>query len=84
MSRSSGFQVMEIHAAHGYLLHQFSFACLILEPTNMVELSKTESVWREVVVTVQSEWPENLRLFVRISATDWAEGGWNAEESIHR
>jgi 2,4-dienoyl-CoA reductase-like NADH-dependent reductase (Old Yellow Enzyme family) len=36
----------------------------------------------DVVDAVQSEWPENLPLFVRISATDWAEGGWNAEESV--
>jgi 2,4-dienoyl-CoA reductase-like NADH-dependent reductase (Old Yellow Enzyme family) len=36
----------------------------------------------EVLEAVQSEWPENLPLLVRISASDWAEGGWNLEESI--
>ena len=79
----AGFQVMEIHAAHGYLMHQF------LSPLSNFRLDEHGGSFEnrirltlEVVEAVQSEWPENLPLFVRISATDWAEGGWNLEESI--
>ena len=79
----AGYQVVEIHAAHGYLLHQFMSPLSNLRTDeyggsfeNRIRLTL------EVVEAVQSEWPENLPLFVRISASDWAEGGWNLEESI--
>ncbi|MDO8316514.1 MAG: NADH:flavin oxidoreductase/NADH oxidase [Flavobacterium sp.] len=79
----AGFQVMEIHAAHGYLLHQF------LSPLSNFRTDAYGGSFEnrirltlEVVDAVQSEWPENLPLFVRISATDWADGGWNADESV--
>ena len=79
----AGFQVLEIHAAHGYLLHQFMSPLSNLRTDeyggsfeNRIRLTL------EVVEAVQSEWTEKLPLFVRISATDWAEGGWNAEESV--
>ena len=79
----AGFQVMEIHAAHGYLLHQF------LSPLSNFRTDEYGGSFEnrirltlEVVEAVQSEWLENLPLFVRISATDWAAGGWNLEESI--
>lgn len=79
----AGFQVLEIHAAHGYLLHQF------LSPLSNFRTDEFGGSFEnrirltlEVVEAVQSEWPENLPLFVRISATDWAEGGWNLEESV--
>jgi 2,4-dienoyl-CoA reductase-like NADH-dependent reductase (Old Yellow Enzyme family) len=75
--------VVEIHAAHGYLLHQF------LSPLSNLRTDEYGGSFEnrirltiEIVEAVQSEWPENLPLFVRISATDWAEGGWNAEESV--
>ncbi|MGO4905392.1 NADH:flavin oxidoreductase/NADH oxidase [Flavobacterium sp. W20_MBD1_R3] len=79
----AGFQVMEIHAAHGYLLHQF------LSPLSNFRTDEYGGSFEnrirftlEVVDAVQSEWSENLPLFVRISATDWADGGWNLEESV--
>lgn len=79
----AGFQVMEIHAAHGYLLHQF------LSPLSNFRTDEYGGNFEnrirltlDVVAAVQSEWPENLPLFIRISATDWADGGWNLEESI--
>ncbi|MBE0392561.1 NADH:flavin oxidoreductase/NADH oxidase [Flavobacterium sp. PL002] len=79
----AGYKVMEVHAAHGYLLHQF------LSPLSNVRTDEYGGNFEnrirltlEVVAAVQSEWPENLPLFVRISATDWVEGGWNAEESV--
>lgn len=79
----AGFQVMEIHAAHGYLMHQF------LSPLSNTRTDAYGGSFEnrirftlEIVEAVQAEWPENLPLFVRISATDWAEGGWNLQESI--
>ncbi|PKH67209.1 oxidoreductase [Flavobacterium sp. ALD4] len=79
----AGYQVMEIHAAHGYLLHQF------LSPLSNVRTDAYGGSFEnrirltlEVIEAVQSEWPIELPLFVRISATDWADGGWNTEESV--
>jgi len=77
-----GYQVLEIHSAHGYLLHEF------LSPLSNLRTDGYGGSFEnrirlllEVVEAIQTEWPDNLPLFVRISATDWAEGGWNAEES---
>ncbi|SHM90783.1 NADH:flavin oxidoreductase/NADH oxidase [Flavobacterium xinjiangense] len=79
----AGFEVMEIHAAHGYLLHQF------LSPLSNFRTDEYGGSFEnrirltlEVVEAVQSEWTKELPLFIRISATDWAEGGWNIEESV--
>jgi len=80
---SAGFQVVELHMAHGYLLHQF------LSPLS----NKRQDVYggsfegrsrfpMEVVRAVRAAWPEDLPLFVRISATDYVEGGWDIEQSI--
>jgi len=77
------FRVVEIHAAHGYLLHEF------LSPLSNFRTDEYGGSFEnrirllvEVLEAVQSEWPDNLPLFVRISATDWADGGWNSEESV--
>ena len=79
----AGFKIIEIHSAHGYLLHEF------LSP-----LSNNRSdeyggsfenrirILMQVVDAVKSEWPAENPLFVRISSTDWTEGGWNIEESV--
>jgi 2,4-dienoyl-CoA reductase-like NADH-dependent reductase (Old Yellow Enzyme family) len=79
----AGFQVLEIHAAHGYLIHQF------LSPLSNFRTDEYGGSFEnrtrlllEVLEAIQSEWPENLPLFIRISATDWADGGWNIEESV--
>ncbi|SHF82001.1 2,4-dienoyl-CoA reductase [Flavobacterium fluvii] len=79
----AGFQVVEIHAAHGYLLHQF------LSPLSNARTDEYGGSFKnrirfvlEILEAVQSEWPENLPLFVRISSLDWADGGWNIEESV--
>lgn len=79
----AGYEVLEIHAAHGYLNHQF------LSPLSNTRIDEYGGSFEnrirftmEVLEAVQSEWPANLPLFVRISATDWAEGGWNPEESV--
>jgi 2,4-dienoyl-CoA reductase-like NADH-dependent reductase (Old Yellow Enzyme family) len=79
----AGFQVLEIHAAHGYLLHEF------LSPLSNFRTDEYGGSFEnrirlivEVVEAVQSEWTKDLPLFIRISAKDWAEGGWNIEESV--
>ncbi|GEL10293.1 oxidoreductase [Flavobacterium glycines] len=79
----AGYEVLEIHAAHGYLNHQF-LSPLSNQRTDEYGGSFENRIrfTMEVLEAVQSEWPKDLPLFVRISATDWAEGGWNIEESI--
>jgi len=80
---AAGFDFIEIHAAHGYLLHEF-LAPLSNHRTDAYGgsfESRTRLVL-EVVDAVRAELPAHLPLFVRISATDWAEGGWDAEQSV--
>jgi 2,4-dienoyl-CoA reductase-like NADH-dependent reductase (Old Yellow Enzyme family) len=79
----AGFGVIEIHAAHGYLLHEF-LSPLSNQRTDAYGGSfenRTRMV-RETVAAVRSAWPEGAPLFVRISATDWTEGGWDFEQSV--
>ncbi len=78
-----GFKVIELHAAHGYLLHQF-LSPLTNKRTDHYGGSFENRIrfLLEVTAAVQEVWPADLPLFVRISATDWAEGGWTAGESV--
>jgi 2,4-dienoyl-CoA reductase-like NADH-dependent reductase (Old Yellow Enzyme family) len=79
----AGFGVVEIHAAHGYLLHEF-LSPLSNQRTDSYGGSfenRTRLVC-EVVVAVRRVWPESAPLFLRISATDWIEGGWDLDQSI--
>jgi len=79
----AGFQVAEIHAAHGYLLHQFLSPLSNQRTDNYGGCFENRTrLLKEVVTAIRGIWPENLPLLVRISATDWAEGGWDIEESI--
>ncbi|MCX2478422.1 NADH:flavin oxidoreductase/NADH oxidase [Pedobacter sp. MC2016-15] len=82
-SVEAGYEVLEIHAAHGYLLHQF-LSPLSNERSDQYGGSFENRIRfvLEVVAAVQEEWPAENPLFVRISATDWAEGGWSPEESV--
>jgi 2,4-dienoyl-CoA reductase-like NADH-dependent reductase (Old Yellow Enzyme family) len=82
-AKDAGYQVVEIHAAHGYLLHEF-FSPLSNKRTDIYGGSFENRIRLviDVVEAVQSVWPENLPLFVRISATDWVEGGWNENDSV--
>ncbi|MDP2169630.1 MAG: NADH:flavin oxidoreductase/NADH oxidase [Rhodocyclaceae bacterium] len=82
-ARAAGFQVAEVHAAHGYLLHQF-LSPLSNQRTDAYggSFENRTRLVREVVTAVRAEWPENLPLLVRLSATDWIEGGWNADETV--
>ncbi|MCX2573477.1 NADPH dehydrogenase NamA [Pedobacter sandarakinus] len=79
----AGYKVMEIHAAHGYLLHQF-FSPISNKRTDVYGGSFENRIRLviDVVEAVQSVWPETLPLFVRISATDWTENGWNENDSL--
>lgn len=82
-AREAGFKTVEIHAAHGYLLHQF------LSPLSNRRTddyggsfeNRTRLV-REVTAAIRAEWPERLPLLIRLSATDWVEGGWTADETV--
>lgn len=79
----AGFRVVEIHAAHGYLLHEFlSPLSNLREDQYGGSLENRTRLLREVVGAVRSVWPEKYPLFVRISATDWADGGWNPDQSV--
>ncbi|MBS7566394.1 NADH:flavin oxidoreductase/NADH oxidase [Mucilaginibacter sp. Bleaf8] len=79
----AGFKVAEVHAAHGYLLHQF-LSPLSNQRTDVYGGSFENRIRLvlEVVESIQEVWPQDYPLFVRISATDWTEGGWMPEESV--
>ena len=79
----AGYKVVEIHAAHGYLLHEF-FSPISNKRRDVYGGSFENRIRLtiDVVEAVQSVWPENLPIFVRISATDWTEGGWNENDSV--
>lgn len=79
----AGFKVIEIHAAHGYLIHQF------LSPYSNQRTDAYGGSFENriqlllaIVDAVRQEWPNDLPLFVRISATDWIENGWQLNDSI--
>jgi 2,4-dienoyl-CoA reductase-like NADH-dependent reductase (Old Yellow Enzyme family) len=82
-AKAAGFQVVELHAAHGYLLHEF------LSPLSNKRKDRYGGSFEnrtrfalEVTRAVRAKWPEQLPLLMRISATDWVEGGWTPEESV--
>ncbi|MDR2837128.1 MAG: NADH:flavin oxidoreductase/NADH oxidase [Azonexus sp.] len=83
-AREAGFKAVEIHAAHGYLLHQF-LSPLANQRTDDYGGSFVNRIrlTREVVAAVRAEWPDHLPLLIRLSATDWVEsGGWDAEQTV--
>src|SRR4051794_19969379 len=82
-SLRAGFQVVEIHAAHGYLAHEF------LSPLSNARTDEYGGSFEnrvrftlEVTEAVRAVWPGELPLFMRISATDWAAGGWTLDDSV--
>lgn len=82
-AKTAGFKVVEIHAAHGYLLHQF------LSPLSNQRRDEYGSCFEnrirltlQVTEAVRKVWPQELPLFVRVSATDWVEDGWDVDETV--
>lgn len=79
----AGFQVLEIHAAHGYLLNEF-LSPLGNERADSYggDFAGRTRILHEVVAAIREVIPESMPLFVRLSATDWAEGGWTIEDTV--
>ncbi len=82
-SLAAGFRLLEVHAAHGYLLHEF------LSPLSNLrrdryggDFAGRSRLLLEVIAAVRASWPAELPLSVRISASDWVEGGWTLQESV--
>ena len=82
-ARIAGFRVIEIHAAHGYLLHEF-LSPLSNQRTDDYggSFENRTRLVREVATAIRRVWPEDLPLFTRISSTDWVEGGWDLDQSV--
>jgi 2,4-dienoyl-CoA reductase-like NADH-dependent reductase (Old Yellow Enzyme family) len=80
---AAGFELIELHGAHGYLLHQF-LSPLSNQRTDEYggSFENRTRLVREVILAVREVWPEHLPLWLRISATDWTEGGWDIEQSV--
>jgi 2,4-dienoyl-CoA reductase-like NADH-dependent reductase (Old Yellow Enzyme family) len=80
---AAGYRFLELHFAHGYLAHTF------LSPLSNVREDAYGGTFEnrirfplETMRAVRAVWPEHLPLSVRLSCTDWAEGGWTAEDSV--
>jgi 2,4-dienoyl-CoA reductase-like NADH-dependent reductase (Old Yellow Enzyme family) len=82
-ARDAGFSAVEIHAAHGYLLHQFlsPLANRRIDSYGGSFANRTRLLVK-VVDAVRAVWPDCLPLIVRLSATDWVDGGWTPEETV--
>jgi len=79
----AGFKVIELHGAHGYLIHEF------LSPLSNKRTDEYGGSFEnrirfllEIISSVQEVWPKDNPLFVRISASDWTEGGWTSDDSV--
>jgi 2,4-dienoyl-CoA reductase-like NADH-dependent reductase (Old Yellow Enzyme family) len=79
----AGFQVVEVHAAHGYLLHEFySPLCNFRKDEYGGSLENRLRLAVRIAEAVREAWPAKWPVFVRISATDWKDGGWDLAQSI--
>jgi 2,4-dienoyl-CoA reductase-like NADH-dependent reductase (Old Yellow Enzyme family) len=79
----AGFKVVEVHAAHGYLIHEF-LSPLSNQRTDDYGGSFENRIrlLQEVVTAIREVWPADLPLFVRLSVTDWTAGGWDTDQSV--
>ena len=80
---AAGFKVVELHAAHGYLIHEF------LSPLSNHRIDQYGGSFEnrirlllEIIDALHQVWPQEYPLFVRISATDWTDGGWDSDDSV--
>ncbi len=82
-AHKAGFKVIELHGAHGYLIHEF-LSPLSNQRTDEYGGSFDNRIrlLLEIVESVKETWPADLPIFVRISASDWTEGGWTADDSV--
>lgn len=79
----AGFKIIEIHAAHGYLLNEF-MSPLSNHRTDEYggSFENRTRILLEVIHAIREVWTEERPLFIRISATDWVRGGWSEEDSV--
>ncbi|WP_273207162.1 NADH:flavin oxidoreductase/NADH oxidase [Marinobacter subterrani] len=82
-AREAGFKALEIHGAHGYLIHQF-LSPLSNQRTDAYGGSFENRIrfLQESIQVVREVWPAELPLFVRLSCTDWVEGGWTLDDTV--
>lgn len=82
-AREAGFRALELHGAHGYLIHQF-LSPLSNQRTDEYGGSFEHRIrfLQESIQAVRMEWPDDLPLFLRLSCTDWVEGGWSLEDTV--
>jgi 2,4-dienoyl-CoA reductase-like NADH-dependent reductase (Old Yellow Enzyme family) len=80
---AAGFDVIEIHAAHGYLIHEF-LSPLVNRRMDLYggSFDNRARLCLEIVDAVRAVWPDRLPVFVRVSSTDWKDGGWDIEECV--
>ena len=83
LALDAGFQLIELHGAHGYLINEF------LSPFSNTRTDEyggsfenRTRLLREIIEAVRGQWPEKLPLFLRISASEWTEGAWDVEQSV--
>lgn len=82
-SLEAGFELVEVHAAHGYLLHEFLSPLSNTRTDNYGgSLENRMRLTLETAAAVREFWPKHLPVFVRISASDWVEGGWDIAQSV--
>lgn len=82
-ARAAGFDMVELHGAHGYLIHEF------LSPLTNTRADRYGGSFEnrirlclEVIDAVRTVWPERMPVWLRISATDWAPGGWDVDQAV--
>lgn len=82
-AHAAGFDAIELHAAHGYLLHQF-LSPLVNERSDGYGggFAGRTRLLREVVAAVRQVWPDGKPVLVRVSATDWVDGGWSGDDTV--
>jgi 2,4-dienoyl-CoA reductase-like NADH-dependent reductase (Old Yellow Enzyme family) len=83
-AREAGFKILELHAAHGYLINEF-LAASSNQRTDRYggSFENRARLLFETIDAIREEWPTELPLFVRLSVTEWVPGGWDIEDTIH-